>query len=71
MLAMMPMNAIWKVSTEVIRKTSPSLYFSEEESRKIAGNVKMKPIEALVAPVVAEVEMLISEGDHCKAIPSR
>ena len=71
MLAMMPMNAIWKVSTEVIRKTSPSLYFSEEESRKIAGNVKMKPIEALVAPVVAEVEMLTSDGDHCKAIPSR
>ena len=31
----------------------------------------MKPVEAWVAPVVAEVEMLTSEGDHCSAIPVR
>ena len=37
----------------------------------MAGNVKMKPIDALVAPVVALVAMLTSDGDHWRAIPSR
>ena len=37
----------------------------------MAGNVKMKPVEACVAPVVALVAMLTSEGDHFKAIPSK
>ena len=29
----------------------------------------MNPVDACVAPVVAEVAMLTSEGDHFKAIP--
>ena len=37
----------------------------------MAGKVKMKPMEAFVAPVVALVAMLTSDGDHCRAIPSR
>ena len=31
----------------------------------------MKPVEACVAPVVALVAMLTSEGDHLRAIPSK
>ena len=34
-----------------------------------SGNVKIKPVDAWVAPVVAEVAILTSEGDHFKAIP--
>ena len=37
----------------------------------MAGNVKMKPMEALVAPVVALVAMFTSEGDHWSAMPSK
>ena len=37
----------------------------------MAGNVKMNPVDAWVAPVVAEVAMLISEGDQRSAMPSR
>ncbi len=37
----------------------------------MAGKVKMKPIEAFVAPVVALVEIFTSEGDHFRAMPSR
>ena len=31
----------------------------------------MNPVDAWVAPVVALVEILTSEGDHLRAIPSR
>ena len=31
----------------------------------------MNPVEAWVAPVVALVAMLTSEGDHLRAIPSK
>ena len=31
----------------------------------------MNPIEALVAPVVALVEILTSDGDHFNAMPRR
>ena len=31
----------------------------------------MKPVDAWVAPVVALVDMLTSDGDHLSAIPSK
>ena len=31
----------------------------------------MKPVDAWVAPVVAEVAMFTSEGDHFSAMPRR
>ena len=37
----------------------------------MAGKVKMNPVEAWVAPVVADVAMLTSDGDHFRAMPSR
>ena len=46
-------------------------YRASEARRKIAGKVKINPVEAWVAPVVAEVAMLTSEGDHLRAIPSK
>ena len=32
---------------------------------------KMNPVEACVAPVVADVAMFTSEGDHFSAMPRR
>ena len=37
----------------------------------MAGKVKMKPVDAWVAPVVALVAMLTSDGDHLRAMPNR
>ena len=58
-------------SSNVIRGPSASEYCAFDASKKIAGNVKMNPVDACVAPVVAEVAMLTSEGDHFSAIPNR
>ena len=58
-------------SSNVIRGPSASEYCAFDANKKIAGNVKMNPVEACVAPVVAEVAMLTSEGDHFSAIPNR
>ena len=56
-------------SPKTIRGPSANQYCGSAASRKIAGKVKMNPVDAWVAPVVAEVAMLTSEGDHFKAIP--
>ena len=69
--AIIPMKASCSVSTEDIRKPSPTRYESEYARRNMAGKVKMKPVEACVAPVVALVAILTSEGDHFRAIPSK
>ena len=70
-LATIPTNAKLKVSALLISGPVASSYLASEAKRKIAGKVKMKPVEACVAPVVAEVAMLTSDGDHLRAIPSR
>ena len=58
-------------SSNVIKGPSANEYCAFDASKKIAGNVKMNPVEACVAPVVAEVAMFTSEGDHLRAIPRR
>ena len=70
--ATIPTNANLRVSPEprTIRGPSANEYCGSAASKKIAGNVKMNPVDACVAPVVADVAMLTSEGDHFKAIPN-
>ena len=58
-------------SSSVIKGPSAKEYCAFDASKKIAGKVKMNPVEACVAPVVADVAMLTSEGDHLSAIPRR
>ena len=71
--ATIPTNAkrIVSPAARVIRGPSARKYCSLVARRKIAGNVKINPVDAWVAPVVALVAMLTSEGDHFKAIPNR
>ena len=70
-LATMPTKARLNVSALLMRGPSAKKYFGSEASKKIAGKVKMKPVEAWVAPVVADVAMLTSDGDHLSAMPRR
>ena len=70
-LATIPTNARLNVSALLIRGPSAKKYRESEAKRKIAGKVKIKPVEAWVAPVVAEVAMFTSDGDHLRAIPKR
>ena len=72
-LATIPMNAKLKASpsAKVIRGPLANSYLASLASRKIAGNVKINPVDACVAPVVADVAIFTSEGDHFNAIPSR
>ena len=72
-LATIPMKAKLNASpsANVISGPLANSYRASLASRKIAGNVKMNPVDAWVAPVVAEVAMLTSEGDHFSAIPSK
>ena len=58
-------------SSNVIKGPSAKEYWAFEASKKMAGNVKMNPVEAWVAPVVADVAMFTSDGDHLSAIPRR
>ena len=71
--ATMPMKAKRRASPSpsVISGPEANSYWACEASRKMAGKVKMNPVEACVAPVVAEVAMLTSDGDHFSAMPSR
>ena len=73
MLATIPIKArvnVWPAS-RVINGPEAKKYSGLVANKKIAGKVKIKPVEACVAPVVADVAMLTSEGLHCIAIPSR
>ncbi len=56
-------------SPNTIRGPSDNQYCWSAASRKIAGKVKINPVDACVAPVVADVAMLTSDGDHFSAIP--
>ena len=58
-------------AASIIIGPSARKYCSLVARRKIAGKVKMKPVDACVAPVVALVAMLTSDGDHFRAIPSK
>ena len=73
MEATIPMKAKVKASpsSNVTSGPSAKAYAGWLAKRKIAGKVKMKPVEACVAPVVADVAMLTSEGDHLSAMPSK
>ncbi len=74
MLAMIPMKANCQTSGEVIKASPPTKYLALGPvwaNKNIAGKVKMNPVEACVAPVVAEVAMLTSLGVHRNAIPNR
>ena len=71
MLATIPTKAKLNVSAFEISGPVANSYRASEARRKIAGKVKINPVEAGVAPVVAEVAMLTSEGDHLRAIPSK
>ena len=67
------MNAKLKASpsAKVISGPLANSYLASLASRKIAGKVKINPVDACVAPVVADVAIFTSEGDHFSAIPSK
>ena len=71
--ATMPMKAKRSASPspKMMRGPAANSYWDCEASKKMAGKVKMNPVDACVAPVVAEVAMLTSDGDHFSAMPSR
>ena len=74
-----PANILATIPTKAKLNASPvpksinaplaSSYLASDARRKIAGNVKINPVDACVAPVVADVAMFTSEGDHLNAIP--
>ena len=72
-LATMPINAKLNASPlpKVIKGPLASSYRGSDAKRKMAGKVKINPVEAWVAPVVADVAIFTSEGDHFSAIPKR
>ncbi len=72
-LATIPINARVNVcpASRVISGPEAKKYWGFVANKKIAGKVKIKPVDAWVAPVVADVAMLTSEGLHFSAIPSR
>ena len=72
-LATIPINAKLNASPlpRVINGPLANSYRGSDARRKIAGKVKINPVEAWVAPVVADVAMFTSEGDHFNAIPKR
>ena len=63
-------NRIVSPAPSVINAPVEISYSGLAASKKIAGNVKINPVEACVAPVVAEVAMFTSDGDHFSAIPN-